>query len=180
MGNRSSRTEREKDIALSKYVDDTIRHELTFKQSNEEVRSIKKAVNSMVDCIMDEVVAIDERFKMLRKVPVGSMAEGMRIVNPDRFDFMIVLKSLSRPGVIEVRCECKGLSSFTHAHITDDAVRKIWHDVCKGGTLKSTPSSNMTDPLNVSLLRRARNIGIREQFCEKNSKSCERTSGKAF
>ena len=180
MGNRASRTEKEKDMALSKYVDDTIKNELTFKQSNEEVKSIEKAVNSMVDCIMDEVVAIDERFEMLRKVPVGSMAEGTRIVNPDEFDFMIVLKTLSQAGVIKVRRECKGLSSFTHAQITDDVVSENWKDVCKNGNLKSTPSSKMADALIAILFRRKRNIGVRELFYENIQKAVKELQERHF
>lgn len=180
MGNKASRTEKEKDIALSNYVEDTIKNELTFKQSDEEVTSIKESVNRMVDCIMDEVVAIDERFDMLRKVPVGSNAEGMRIVNPDEFDFMIVLKSLSRSGVIEVRRQCKDLPSFAHAHIIDDAVREIWHDVCKDENLKSTPSSNMKDAFQSLVLRRGQNIGIRELFCERIKLAVKKLLDKRF
>ena len=170
MGSRTSRTEKEKDMALTMYVDNTIKNELKFKNSKKEVKSIKKSVHIMVDCIMNEVQSVDERLEMLRKVPVGSMAEGMRIVKPDEFDFMIVLKGLSKPGVIEVRHGCENLRSFAHAHLTahdDDVTRETWHDVCKDGNLKSTPSTNMTDAFNDLMLRRQRNIGIRELFCEK-------------
>ena len=98
-----SRRENEKDIALTNYINGTIRNELTFKQSHEEVKLLKESMSSMVDFIMYEVSAIDKRFEMLRKVPVGGMAGGTRICNTDEFNFMIVLKTLSKPGVIQVR-----------------------------------------------------------------------------
>ena len=180
MGNRASRTENEKDRALTNYINDTIRNELTFKQSHEEVKLIKNSVNSMVDFIMYEVSSIDNRFEMLRKVPVGSMAEGMRICNPDEFDFMIVLKTLSKPGVIQVRRECvEGLTSFTHVHITDEVLRENWTDACKDGKMKSTPSSGMADIFG-GLLRRRQNLGIRELFCENIQKAVSEIKDKHF
>ena len=168
MGNNlSPRSEIEKDLALTKYIENTVRHELKFKETKDEVDAIRKAVYDMVDSIMEEVQRVDRRFEILRKIPVGSMAEETRIVKPDEFDFMIVLKELSGHNRLEIRHDCNTLRSFVHVEITDSAVREVWSDVCENGILKSTKSSKFIDRLICKLSRKSGNLGLRELFCQK-------------
>ena len=168
MGNNlSPRSEIEKDLALTKYIENTVRHELKFKETKDEVDAIRKAVYDMVDSIMKEVQYVDRRFEILRKIPVGSMAEETRIVKPDEFDFMIVLKELSVHNLLEIRHDCNTLRSFVHVEITDSAVREVWSDVCENGILKSTKSSKFIDRLICKLSRKNGNLGLRELFCQK-------------
>ena len=78
---------------------------LSFVRSNEEVESIKESVDKMVENIASWFGETNPLLKFSHKYLVGSMAEDTRIIEPNEFDYILVLQHLSQTNVVRVeRC----------------------------------------------------------------------------
>ena len=79
------------DTNLNNFLEDTVAKCLNFSQSDLEVQILQLLVHEMVKNVVKEAYPPDSGFIVREIIPVGSMAENTRIIEPNEFDFMIVL-----------------------------------------------------------------------------------------
>ena len=63
---------------------------------------IQRAVRKNIDIILAELADKEQLFKVSEVIQVGSYAEGTKILEPDEFDFLVVIEDLSIPGATAV------------------------------------------------------------------------------
>ncbi|KAH3787639.1 uncharacterized protein LOC127840908 [Dreissena polymorpha] len=69
---------------------------------SERAEKIAEVVYRSVNVIMDKVSELEPRFTVSEILKVGSYFEGTKIDKIDEFDFLVVIKELSKPGAIHV------------------------------------------------------------------------------
>ena len=81
---------------------------LNFSQSCLEVKVVQQLVHKMVHNIAKEAYRADSGLTLREIIPVGSMAEGTRIILPNEFDFMIVVDRIDADDVRDTISDSKG------------------------------------------------------------------------
>ena len=56
----------------------------------------------MIGNIATKIGKIESAFEISHTYLAGSMAEGTSIIQPNEFDYLVVLKHLSQPGAVEI------------------------------------------------------------------------------
>ena len=77
-----------------------------FKQSKEQIEDLEKGIKTMIRKIVD-VFYSKSKYDFDELIHVGSSYEGSKIISPNEFDFMLVLKSLSEPGKVFIEPGCQ-------------------------------------------------------------------------
>ncbi|CAG2186779.1 unnamed protein product [Mytilus edulis] len=67
----------------------------------------------------------DPRFRSSEILSVGSYKENTKILEPDEFDFLVVMDELSKPGVISI-VKDDALPCYTYLEVQDEAVAYNW------------------------------------------------------
>lgn len=121
-------------------------------RSSAEIEDIKLAVDEMVDRLIATFgdYGDSRQFEVSHKYLVGSMAEGTRITEPNEFDFIVVLKELSKPGALKVKLidnvkDCSDhfemkehALKHVHVKVKDSNLRKLYKwEILDDGYLKT-------------------------------------------
>ena len=101
---------------------------LAFKFTADEVDDIQSAVHDVIMQIVQKLKDLDDRYESHDVIRVGSFVEGTKIVEPDEFDYLIVIDELSKPGILEPLRVCEQGRGHVHLHITDETMKSRWSD----------------------------------------------------
>jgi hypothetical protein len=77
-----------------------------FKQDREQIADLEQGVKKMIEKIID-VYYSKSKYDFDKLIHVGSSFEGSKIISPNEFDFMLVLKGLSEPGKVFIEPGCQ-------------------------------------------------------------------------
>ncbi|XP_052766792.1 uncharacterized protein LOC128207722 [Mya arenaria] len=83
------------------FLNHLLNEKLEFKRCQDEVEDIKQSTQECLELFCSTLGKLNPAFKVGRVFPVGSMAEGTRIVEPSEFDFIVALKEWS--GNVDVK-----------------------------------------------------------------------------
>ena len=130
---------------LNRFLNDLYERKLSLLQDEEEQRDIRDAVMEMVNKIATTVTAADPKFRIGRKLLVGSASEGTQIVLPNEYDFQLVLEELSDAIDLTNVSNCLGKSGCVHIQFKNDASKDRWIDLLADGKLVSTRGDKKCD-----------------------------------
>ena len=91
------------DENINKYLVGLYENDLKFKRPDAEVECITCAVETIIEQIMTAVGNKDQTCQISYQYLVGSMAERTSILEPDEFDFLVVLKHFSKQSGIDIK-----------------------------------------------------------------------------
>ena len=148
------KTKEEKKATLTQFYTDLYNHKICPKLNGQETADIREAVERMVLKITSTVEEISPRFMISEVVLVGSAREETQIIRPEEYDFLLILGTLSRPGVLEIKKTCKDRENFVHVILKDKDVKKQFRDLIVGDQLRSTHDASPLSWKN----------GLRESF----------------
>ena len=147
--------EEDKKTTLNQFYNDLYTRKIRPENIWPEIADIREAVERKVRNIAKTVEEISPRFMISEVVLVGSAKEGTQIIRPEEYDFLLILGTLSQPGVLEIKKICKDRENCVHVVMKDEDEKRQFADVIDGEELRSTQ-----DILPFSL-----NKGLRESFC---------------
>lgn len=91
-----------------------IQHKTLFQQNEKHIKDLESGVKEIVQKIIDAFYS-DGKYDFDEMIHVGSSYEGSKIISPDEFDFMLVLKTLSQPGKLLIAQGCQpGMKLIRH------------------------------------------------------------------
>lgn len=139
---------------LNRFLNDLYERKIRLQKDEEEQCDIRNAVTEMVNNISTTVTAIDPKFRIGRKLLVGSASERTQIVQPNEYDFQLVLEELSDAiDPINVS-DCVEKPGCVHIPFKNDASKDRWIDLLADEKLVSTRGGKMG----------AIQAGFRQQF----------------
>ena len=108
--------------------------------SNHEVEDIREAVVKQVHLIANAIHEIDNRLKVQEVLLVGSARERTQIIRPCEYDFVLILKALSKPGAVSMIPEdTEGDSrEYMHIKLKDDYFRSMFREFCYKDCIRAT------------------------------------------
>lgn len=144
----------------------------------ERAAKIQTAVARCVTMLLAEVANIEPMFKPEELIQVGSYAEGTKILEPDEFDFLVVIEELSRPGAIAIDNDPTKVHGFTHLpssgyvtlSVADDNLKSKWENYCENGLIQCFQYSNRRPRFGSVFIK-----GIRKFYKERVAKRVEGT-----
>ncbi|CAC5360898.1 unnamed protein product [Mytilus coruscus] len=108
---------------------------LNFNLCETEVQEITSSVYEIVNRVMAKVSEHDNRFTFSEIVKLGSIAEGTKLVEPNEFDYLCILKDFSNPDMVRCRKVCSHNPGHTHIFIEDKSLLKKWENFMDEGQL---------------------------------------------
>lgn len=87
---------------LSKLIDDTVSIVQSRVMDVVIDDEIERKVKAVVQQLLEYTAEKDPRFRSSEILSVGSYKENTKILEPDEFDFLVVMDELSKPGVISI------------------------------------------------------------------------------
>ncbi|XP_053405469.1 uncharacterized protein LOC128558964 [Mercenaria mercenaria] len=90
-----------------------------------EAEEIAEAIYACVERIMCDVVKEEPRFRSSDIIKVGSFYEGTKILEPNEFDFLVVIDELSKPGAVSVVTE-DIRPGYAEVLLIDDSLKQRW------------------------------------------------------
>jgi hypothetical protein len=93
--------------------------------SDPRVRKAEEGVLQVMTSILDGVAARDRKFAS-KLIKSGSYYDGVKVGQPDEFDFMAELSELSRPGA----CEFRTTKDAGFVYMIPQRKRSRWTDFC--------------------------------------------------
>ena len=135
---RMMNLEKEKKATLTRFYTDLYANKICLKLSTKEITDVREAVSKMVRRIANKVEEVSPRFKIGDVVLVGSASEETQIIRPEEYDFLLILETLSQPGVLEIKKTCTGNENCVHAIVKDKDVKRQFIDLIDGNELRST------------------------------------------
>lgn len=108
---------------------------LDFNLCETEVQEIYSSVHEIVNRILQKVSEHDERFTFDEIIKLGSIAEGTKLIEPNEFDYLCILKDFSNPDIVICRKVCSHNPGHTHVFIEDESLLKKWGDCMDDGQL---------------------------------------------
>ena len=118
MENMKANSDAERKITLNRFYNEFFIKELCF--NHQEAHEIQEAVSEMVEHLVESIGHIDSRVRINEVIPVGSAAEGTRIILPNEFDFLLVLDAFSRPGAIRIARDCSNDEGHVHIIVQEN------------------------------------------------------------
>ena len=109
-----------------------IQSKVTTIQANvkgEKARNIQEAVVESLKYYLSEVEKLEPLFCVSELLQVGSYAEGTKILGPDEFDFLAVIDSLSREGIVVLDTKPNDPGSVTLS-LTDSSLSSSLSKLC--------------------------------------------------
>ena len=122
----------------NRFYNDIYYKKLRLKFDGSEVKGIYRAVNDFVWRIVKSIERRRKRLKIDEVISVGSAREGTQICIPCEFDFLLILKELSCPGVISITKGCPDSLGYLHVALDETKLQRMFADIAKDGYLKST------------------------------------------
>ena len=132
---------KEKKGTLNRFFNDLYDKKLSFKICEQEERDIRDSVVEIVNKITDKIGDFDTRFRIGRRILVGSAGERTQIVQPVDYDFLLVLEELSYgdDGLARISVtNCPEKRGCVHVKIEDADLRRQWRDILDEDYLLST------------------------------------------
>ena len=123
---------------LNMFFSDLYARKLSFSMDEREVHDIRNSVIEMVHNIADKLGNIDQRFKIAKVITVGSAAEGTQIVQPNEFDFHLIVEHLSQEDAIYISEDCDEMGGCVHITIKKCDISQQWVQMVSDGKLVST------------------------------------------
>ncbi|XP_045208534.2 uncharacterized protein LOC123560404 [Mercenaria mercenaria] len=133
---------------LSCLIQDTV---LSLQENVKCEKAIKlqKAVAACINIFLAEVTKEEPMFKPAELIQVGSFAEGTKILEPDEFDFLVVIDELSKPGAVAIDNDLEKIQGQTHLPhsgyvtlvVADDNLKTKWERYCENGLLQCFQNS---------------------------------------
>ena len=155
---------------LNKFLHDLYTDKIHFKLSDIEVIDIREAVVCMVERIAKKIGDIDERLKINEVILVGSAKEGTQIIQPDEYDFLMVLETLSGQGAVSIKRVCPGKDNCVHVTLNNIALKALFGDLLQENEIRSTQDDR-------PIFRRN---GLRQSLHCAISKAVKTVSGKVI
>lgn len=110
---------------------------MDFKQNKKELQDIYGAVVSMVSMVMSKAASNDSKWKCSEILRVGSVEEGTKIIEPNEFDFLCVLKSFRTDRNLLLRKMCTHNPGYAHLFIENDELQKEFGFAMNEGQLSA-------------------------------------------
>ncbi|XP_045207051.2 uncharacterized protein LOC123559378 [Mercenaria mercenaria] len=133
---------------LSCFIQDTV---LSLQENVrcEKAVKLQKAVAACINFFLVEVTKEEPMFKSAELIQVGSFAEGTKILEPDEFDFLVVIDELSKPGAVAIDNDLENVRGHTHLPhsgyvtlvVADDNLKTKWERYCENGLLQCFQNS---------------------------------------
>jgi hypothetical protein len=160
---------------LSNLIKETVAS-LSTNVNCERATKIQNAVATYVNMFLAEVTNIEPLFKPSELIQVGSYAEGTKILEPDEFDFLVVIEELSKPGAVAIDNDPLKVQGVTHLPSTgyvtltvaDDNLKGKWEKYSENGLLKCFQYSTKHARFGSIFIK-----GIRKFYEERKAKKVE-------
>ncbi|CAC5368273.1 unnamed protein product [Mytilus coruscus] len=110
---------------LSKLIDDTVSIVQSKVRDSVIDGEIERKVKAVVQQLLEYTAEKDPRFKSSEILSVGSYKEKTKILEPDEFDFLVIMDELSKPGVISI-VKDDALPCYAYFEVQDEAVAYNW------------------------------------------------------
>lgn len=110
---------------LSKLIDDTVSIVQSRVRDVVIDDEIERKVKAVVQQLLEYTGEKDPRFRSSEILSVGSYKENTKILEPDEFDFLVVMDELSKPGVISM-VKDDALPCYTYLEVQDEVVAYNW------------------------------------------------------
>ena len=133
MENMKANSDVEGKITLNRFYNEFFIKELCF--NHQEAHEIQEAVSEMVEHLVESIGHIDSRVRINEVIPVGSAAEGTRIILPNEFDFLLVLDAFSRPGAIRIARDCSNDEGHVHIIVQENDLLTQFEKIIKNNQL---------------------------------------------
>jgi hypothetical protein len=105
--------------------------------TNEKSEIIRDVIRFHINTWLDQVEQINPLYKVSELIPVGSYAEGTKIIRADEFDYLAVIEELSKPDVIEIDTSESDINKgLVKVVIADEESKLKWSGLCKDGHLR--------------------------------------------
>jgi hypothetical protein len=126
----------EDDLKFSLLVEGVVRKVQT-ETTNERSEIIRDVTMFHINTWLDQVEQINPLYKVSELIPVGSYAEGTKIIHADEFDYLAVIEELSKPDVIEIDTSESDINKgLVKVILADEESKLKWSGLCKDGHLK--------------------------------------------
>ncbi|CAG2188018.1 unnamed protein product [Mytilus edulis] len=108
---------------------------LNFSLCETEVQEINSSVYEIVNRLLAKVSDHDNRFTFSEIIKLGSIAEGTKLIEPNEFDYLCVLKDFSNPDMVRCRKVCSHNPGHAHIFIEDKSLLRKWGSFMDEGQL---------------------------------------------
>ena len=93
--------------------------------NEQEILDIRTAVDKQVHLLADTIGEVDPRLRIREVIPVGSAREGTQIVRPCKYDYILILETLSQPGAVSSRFWKHG-RQYMYVTLEDNEMRALF------------------------------------------------------
>ena len=98
---------------------------------------LRDVIKSHIESWLDEVENVNPLYRVSELIPVGSYAEGTKILQPDEFDYLAVIEEFSEPGTIEIDARESDIQrGLVKVMITNEELKSKYRELCKDGHLQ--------------------------------------------
>ncbi|XP_053408735.1 uncharacterized protein LOC128559875 [Mercenaria mercenaria] len=159
---------------LSCLIQDTV---LTLQENVkcEKAVKVQKAVTACIKFFLAELTKEEPLFKPAELIQVGSFAEGTKILEPDEFDFLVVIDELSKPGAVAVDNNPEKVKGYTHLPhsgyvtlaVADDNLKNKWEKYCENGLLQCFQNSIDRSRFGSIFIKVIRKLYVKRVFLKK-------------
>ena len=103
----------------------------------EHAAILRDVIRAHIYTWLDQVEAINSLYKVSELIPVGSYAEGTKIIQPDEFDYLAVIEEFSKPDVITIVADERNIQrGLVKVVVDDENLKSKCRGLCKDGHLK--------------------------------------------
>ncbi|XP_060574787.1 uncharacterized protein LOC132732393 [Ruditapes philippinarum] len=108
-----------------------------IETKNKYSETLCVVIRFYINTWLHEVEQINPLYKVSELIPVGSYAEGTKIIQADEFDYLAVIEELSKPDVIKIDASESDINhSLVKVAVANEKLKLKWSGLCKDGHLQ--------------------------------------------